>query len=139
MVIWSLYVVFNSLRVASHLKGLYIYTISADKVHYSQAYRNMEMTRKRISFAFDPKDMFLSLHIGFSFVRAAVAFTIIERTSGFEQSSTAIAPMYLKFVTIFNFCFFTLVTLLPFSSLLQHSEDYGWHWRCLSSIWSSQH
>ena len=33
----------------------------------------MEMTRERISFTFNPRDMLLSLQMGFSFVRAAVA------------------------------------------------------------------
>ena len=33
----------------------------------------MEMTRVHISFTFDPRDMLLSLQMGFSFVRAAVA------------------------------------------------------------------
>ena len=40
----------------------------------------MEMTRERISFTFDPRDMLLSLQMGFSFVRAAVACAILERT-----------------------------------------------------------
>ena len=51
----------------------------------------MEMTRERISFTFDPKDMLLSLQIGFSFVRAAVACAILERTSGLEPSSETTA------------------------------------------------
>ena len=49
----------------------------------SYFYRHMEMTREHISFIFDPKDM-LSLQIGFSFVRDAVACSILERISGFE-------------------------------------------------------
>ena len=49
--------------------------------------RNMDMTRERISFTFDPRDMLLFVHIGFSFVRVAVACAILERTSGFETSS----------------------------------------------------
>ena len=57
---------------------------SGVKVHYSQAYRNMEMTRERISFTFDPRDMLLSLQMGLSFVRAAVACAVLERTSGLE-------------------------------------------------------
>ena len=60
---------------------------SAVKVHDSQAYRNMEMTRERISFTFDPRDMLLSLQMGFSFVRASVACAILERTSGLEPLS----------------------------------------------------
>ena len=38
----------------------------------------MEMIMERISFSFDPRDMLLSLKIGFSFVQAAVAFAILE-------------------------------------------------------------
>ena len=47
----------------------------------------MEMTRERFSFTIDPRDMLLSLQMGFSFVRAAVACAILERTSGLEPSS----------------------------------------------------
>ena len=64
-----------------------LFSNSAVKVHDSQAYRNMEMTRERISFTFDPRDMLLSLQMGFRFVRAAVACAILERTSGLEPSS----------------------------------------------------
>ena len=66
--------------------------------------RNMEMTRERISFTFDPKDMLLSLQIGFSFVKTAVACAILERTTGLEPSSSeTTAPRYLKLVTVPNF------------------------------------
>ena len=75
-----------------------------------QAYRLMEMTRERISFTFDPKDMLLSLQMGFSFVRAAVACAILERTSGLEPSSETTAPRYLKLVTVPNFCTFTCIS-----------------------------
>ena len=44
--------------------------------------------------------MLLSPQIGFSFVRAAVAYTIHEVISGFEPSSETTAPRYLKFVTV---------------------------------------
>ena len=64
----------------------------------------MEMTRERISFTFDPRDMLLSLQMGFSFVRAAVACAILERTSGLEPSSecskvleTCYSTQYLPF------------------------------------------
>ena len=52
------------------------------KVDDSQAYRNMEMTRERTSFPFDARDVLLSHQIGFSFVKAAVACSILKRTSG---------------------------------------------------------
>ena len=84
---------------------------SAVKVHDSQAYRNMGMTREHISFTFDPRDMLLSLQMGFSFVRAAVDCAILERTSGLEPSSETTAPIYLKLVTLPNFCPFTFISL----------------------------
>ena len=55
--------------------------------------------------------MLLSLQMGFSFVRAAVACAILERTSGLEPSSETTAPRYLKLVTVHNFCHFTLISL----------------------------
>ena len=69
------------------------------------------MTRERISFTFDPRDMLLSLQMGFSFVRAAVACAILERTSGLEQSPETNAQMSLKLVTVPNFCPFTFISL----------------------------
>ena len=71
----------------------------------------MEMTRERISFTFDQRDMLLSLQKGFSFVRAAVACSILERTSGLEPASVTTAPRYLKLVTVPNFCPFTFISL----------------------------
>ena len=71
----------------------------------------MEMTRERTSFTFDPRDMLLSLEMGFSFVRAAVACAILERTSGLEPSSETTAPRYLKLVTVPNFCHFIFISL----------------------------
>ena len=44
-------------------------------------------------------------------VRAAVACAILERTSGLEPSSETTAPMYLKLVTVPNFCPFTFISL----------------------------
>ena len=69
------------------------------------------MTRERISAAFEPREMLLSLQICLSFVRAAVALAILERTSGFELSSETTAPRYLKLVTIPSFCPLTLISL----------------------------
>ena len=72
---------------------------------------NMEMTRESISFTFYPRDMLLSLQMGFSFVRAAVACAILETTSGLEPSSETTAPCYLKLVTVPNTCLFTSISL----------------------------
>ena len=67
----------------------------------------MEMTRERISFTFDPKDMFLTLQMGFNFVRAAVACAI----PGLEPSSETTAPRYLKLVTVRSFFPFIFISL----------------------------
>ena len=96
---------------SQNLKFCVLFSNSADKVHDSQAYRNMEITRERISFTFDPRDMLLSVHMVLSFVRAAVACAILERTSGLEPSSETTAPRYLKLVTVPNFCLFTFISL----------------------------
>ena len=69
------------------------------------------MTRERISFTFDPRDMLLSLQMGFSFVRAAVACAILERASGLEPSAETTAVRYLKLVTVPNTCPFTVISL----------------------------
>ena len=127
LVTWSLYEMFNSLWYHLISKACILFSNSAVKVHDSQAHRNMEMTRERISFTFDPRDMLLSLQMGFSFVRAAVACAILERTSGLEPSPETTAPRYLKLVTVPSFCPFTFISLS------------GCHWHCLSSVWSSPH
>ena len=49
--------------------------------------------------------------MGLSFVRAAVACVVLERTSGLEPSSETTAPRYLKLVTIPNLCPFTFISL----------------------------
>ena len=69
------------------------------------------MTRKHISFTFDPRDMLLSLQMGFSFERAAVICAILERTSGLKPSSETAAPKYLKLVTVRNLCPVTYISL----------------------------
>ena len=78
----------------------------------------MEMTRECISFTFDPRDILLSLHMGFSLVRAAVAYAILERISGLEPSPETTAPRYLKLVTVPSFCPFTFVSLWMLLGLL---------------------
>ena len=69
-------------------------------------YRNMEMTVERISFYFDRRDL-LSLKIGLSFIRAAVACAIHEITSGFEPSSETTASIHFIFVKVPGFFHFS--------------------------------
>ena len=58
----------------------------------------MEMTREHIGFTLDLRDMLLSLQTDFSFVRAAVACAVLERTSGNEPLYETTAPRYLNFL-----------------------------------------
>ena len=55
--------------------------------------------------------MLLSLQMGFSFVRAAVACAILQRISCLESSSETTAPRYVKLVTVPSFCHFTFISL----------------------------
>ena len=76
----------------------------------------MDMTRERISFIFDPRDM-LSLHIVFSFVIAVVTCAILEKTSGLKPISETIVSRYSKLVTVPSFYSLILI-FLWFSSAL---------------------
>ena len=70
------------------------------------------MTKECISITFDPRDMLLTLQIGFSFLKkTAVACELLERLSGFKRSSEATAPRYLNFVTVPSCCSNTLISL----------------------------
>ena len=82
---------FFSISAAKH-DSCVLFSISVVKLHDPRAYRNMNLTRQRFSFNFNPRDMLLSLQINFSLVSAAVACAIHERTSGFKPSSETTAP-----------------------------------------------
>ena len=51
---------------------------SAVRVHDSQAYRKMDVTKERISRILELREILLSIQIGFSLVNAAVACAILE-------------------------------------------------------------
>ena len=84
----------------------------------------MKMTGMHIIFTLDLRDTLLSLYIGFSFVRVAVACAVLERTSCSGLSSETNAPRYpryLKHVTVPSFCLFSLIPiwmLLIYSALI---------------------
>ena len=73
---------------------------SAVRVHDSQAYRKMDMKRKRINRILELREILLSFQIGFSLVNAAFVCAILESISGLEPSSVITEPRYLKFVTV---------------------------------------
>ena len=52
------------------------------RVHDSQVYRKMDMTREHISHILELREIPLSIQIGFSLVNAAVACAILESISG---------------------------------------------------------
>ena len=54
------------------------------------------------------RKILLSIHTGFSLVKAAVVCAILENISGLELSSVMTEPRYLKLVTVSSFCPFTL-------------------------------
>ena len=85
---------------------------SAVRVHDSQAYRKMYVTRERISLLLELREILLSIQIGFSIVNAAVVCAILESISGLEPSSAISQPRYLKLVTVSSLCPFTLLSVL---------------------------
>ena len=82
------------------------------RVHDSQAYRKMDVTRERISCNLELREILLSFPTGFNLVNAAVACAILESISGVEPPSVISEPRYLKFVTVSSFCPFTLISVL---------------------------
>ena len=85
---------------------------SAVRVHVSHAYRNIDTTSDHISLILDRRVMFLSFHIGFSLVIAAVVWAILEMISGLDPLSVITEPRYLNLDTVSNLCPFTVIFLL---------------------------
>ena len=73
------------------------------RVHDSQAYRKMDVTRERIRRILELREILLSVQTGFSLVNAAVACAILESISGLEPSTVKTEPRYLKLVTVSSF------------------------------------
>ena len=59
----------------------------AVRVHDSQAYREMDVTREPNSRILELREILLSFQTGFSLVNAAVVCTILESISGLEPVS----------------------------------------------------
>ena len=86
---------------------------SAVRVHDSQAYRKMDVTRERISRILELREILLLIQTGFSLVNAAVACAIPKSSiSGLEPSSVITEPRYLKLVTVSSISPFTLTSVL---------------------------
>ena len=80
------------------------------RVHDSQAYRKMDVTREHISHILELREIHLSFQTGFNLVNAAVACAIQESISGLEPSSDVTEARYLKLVTVSSFYPFTLIS-----------------------------
>ena len=70
------------------------------RVHDSQAYKKMDVTRECISHILELREILLSFQTGFNLVNAAVVCAILESISGLKPSSVTTEPRYLKLVTI---------------------------------------
>ena len=68
------------------------------RVHDSQAYRKMDVTKERISCSLELREI-LSIQTGFSLINAAVVCAILESILCLEPSSVMTEPRYLKLVT----------------------------------------
>ena len=95
------------------------------RVHDSQVYRKMDVTRERISLILELREILLSFQTGFSLVNAAVVCAIMESISALELSSVITEPRYLKLMTVSSFYLFWSLCWC--------------YWCCLSSAWSSRH
>ena len=73
---------------------------STVRVHDSQAYRKMDVTRERISRILEMREILLTIQFDFSLVNAAVVCAILESISGLKLSSVVTEPWYLKLVTV---------------------------------------
>ena len=82
------------------------------RVHDSQTYRKMDVTRERISRIVEVREMLLSFETGLTLVKTAVVCAVPESISGLEPSSNKTEPRYLKLVTVSGFYPFTLISLL---------------------------
>ena len=65
---------------------------SAVRVHASQAYWKIDVTRERMSRILQLREMLLSIQTGFSLVNVAVFCAILESISGLESSSVITEP-----------------------------------------------
>ena len=62
----------------------------AVRIHDSQAYRKMDVTKERISRILELREILLSFQTGFSLVNAAVVCATLESISGLEPLSVVI-------------------------------------------------
>ena len=64
------------------------------RVHDSQAYRKVGVTRERISRILELREILMSFQTGLNLVNAAVIYAILESVTGLEPSSVITEPRY---------------------------------------------
>ena len=79
------------------------------RVHDSQTYRKMDVTRERMSRILELREILLLFQTGFNLVNAAVVCAIMESISGLEPSSVITEPRQL--VTVSGSVSYTHLTL----------------------------
>ena len=137
---WSLYEMFRNLQLHLISKACIIFSSSAVKFHDSQANRNRDMKRGHINFTFDPRDMFLSFSIDFSFVGAAVACAVLETTLRktpvfsfhLKQLLITVSKFLIKFLILISLWMplalivisLVLSALIPFAGFVE-TFNYG--------------
>ena len=99
----------------------------AVRVHDSQAYRKMDVTRERISRILKLREIFLSFQTGFNLVNDADVCAILESISSLKPSLVIAELRYLKLVTVSSFCPFTLISVLMHSVLVFISLLWPFH------------
>ena len=66
------------------------------RVHDSQAFKKMDVTKEHISRILELREILLSFQTGFKLVNPVVVFAILERISGLEPSSVITEPLVLE-------------------------------------------
>ena len=89
------------------------------RVHDSQAYRKIDVTRECIRRIFDLREILLSFQTFFNLVNAVAVCAVLESISDLEPSSVITEPSYLELVTVSSFCPFTLISVLTPLVLLE--------------------
>ena len=87
LVTWSLYEMRGILQQHLISMACILLKSSAVRVHDSQAYRKMDLTRQHISRILELREILLSFQTGFNLVNAAVVCAILKSISGLESSS----------------------------------------------------
>ena len=112
LVTWSLYEMCSILRQHLISTACILFWSSAVRVYDSQAYRKMDVTRKRISCILKLRETLLPFQTGFNLVNAAAVCAILESILGLEPSPVITEPRYLKVMIVSSFCPLTLISVL---------------------------